>query len=118
MSGFKEVQFKYVGSFRVNNRKYEVIEDIHDELINIFYKSEKDVECYTVLKHHIDKYKGKNLLDKTKKHWRRLMTTSQSLLDFIGITPQLQVFDIGFWDDVLISLKNGENENFTIKRKM
>lgn len=118
MSGFTEVQFKYVGSFRVNNRKYEVIEDIHGELINIFYKSEKDVECYTVLKHHIDKYKGKNLLDKTKNHWRRLMTTSQSLLDFIGITPQLQVFDIGFWDDVLTPLKNGENENFTIKRKM
>ena len=111
------VQFKYIGNFKINKSKYEIFEDISVEgsLINVFYKSPNDVECYTFIKSNILNIDGRNLIDKTKNAWIKFLT-SPNMAKFLGIEPQLQVFEIGMWEDVIIPLKNGNNIDFKIKR--
>lgn len=120
MSNFINTQFNYVGSFKIDRNKYEVFEDIssQNQLINIFYKGKEDVECYSFKKYNITTANGKDLISKTKNSFIKLLNSSPYMMKILEKEVHLQVFPLGFWEDVIVPLKNGDNSNFKIKKSL
>lgn len=110
------VQFNYIGSFKIERNKYEVFEDVSNQLINIFYKGREDIECYSFKKYNIATANGKDLITKTKNSFIKLLNSSPYMMKILEKEVHLQVFPLGFWEDVIVPLKNGDNSNFKIKR--
>lgn len=109
-------QFNYIGSFKIERNKYEVFEDTSSQLINIFYKGREDIECYSFKKYNIATANGKDLITKTKNSFIKLLNSSPYMMKILEKEVHLQVFPLGFWEDVIVPLKNGDNSNFKIKR--
>lgn len=111
-----EVLFTYLGKITVEKRHYEVFEDETNGLINLFHKNSniKDVECWSIKKKHLDNVNGKSLLDKVQKHWSKVINLNERMLDFLDIKPFIQTFPIGFWNSVIVPLKNGEKMDLEI----
>lgn len=111
-----KVEFLYLGKITVNKRHYEVFEDETNNLINLFHKNSniKDVECWSIKKKHLDNVNGKSLLDKTQKHWSKVIMLNERMLNFLDIKPFIQTFPIDFWNGVIVPLKNGEKMDLEI----
>ena len=101
------VKFRYKGAFYLNHKSYEVVLDETNEVVNIFYRGNKDVECYQMSREFVTRFPGKNLVERTKACWIEVLT-NQILLE-VNVT--LQIFPLGFWKDIIEPIKLGKPSN-------
>lgn len=100
----RKVKFNYIMDLFKN--KVVLIEDVTNELYNVFEKGSKEVYCYSIPKFIIGNAKGEEL--------------KKGIIDILNknangeIRLFIQTFEKDFWEDCIIEFKKNKGKNLVI----
>lgn len=113
----KSLEMVYAGSFKTVMGTYEVVEDKTIGIVNLFYRNTKynEVECFSVASDLIYSVGGLKIIDKAKNYWLGLNKLNQKQLNIELENVHVQTFPMGFWEDVVMEIKNGDLKDKEIR---
>lgn len=100
-----------IGQMTSNGKQFEVVENLTDKSINLFFILNKEVRSWRLSKSLVLMADGADLLTKTKNHWKKILNSSISEIE----EPlSCQHYSISTWDliQLLKKLKKGERYPF------
>lgn len=109
--------FDYVGSFKWEGIKYEIIYSAegNHRLMNFFAKFTDQVACFTFDEDVICKMSGDTVAEMAKNTLIASMIIKDSATLFkMGLIGGVRVYDLDIWDKVIVPAKNGEKVNYRI----
>lgn len=100
----QEVNMSYIGKFNLKQFTYTVLKDNTHNQVNLFFKNDEEniVECFSLKLNKVNKTHGKELIDKVKNYWTKLIFYTKGQPDFY------QTFPIQMWDEIIVPFENGK----------